>query len=154
MKLFLPSTITFVLLSFTSVAQNVQIPISVQKAFNRVQPNTEVYWDLENELNEGSESYADLSKSKLIYTGQFKENNSISAHVFNGKGVYIRKEIGIKPNELPILAQIFVRSKMQHPISKASRWEAKDGSIEYCVTLGQRKYLFSQHGDNLGQLEL
>lgn len=89
-----------------------------------------------------------------MYIGQFRENNTVAAHVFNGNGVYIRKEIGIKPNELPVLTQIYLRSKIQHPISKASRWEATDGSIEYCVTLGQRKYLFSQHGDNLGQLEL
>jgi hypothetical protein len=60
--------------------------------------------------------------------------------------------VGIKPSELPILTQNFVRSEIQHPISKAARWEAKDGSIEYCVTLGHRKYLFSQFGNNLGEL--
>lgn len=154
MKLILPIAITAILFSVSGIAQNVTIPTSVQKAFNRIQPDTEVYWDLENELNEGAKSFARLPKSKLIYKGQFKENGLISAHVINANGEYVRKEVGMKPNELPILTQIFVRSKIQHPISKATRWESIDGSIEYCVTLGHQKYLFSEHGDNLGQLEL
>jgi hypothetical protein len=152
MKLFLPTVITAILISISCIAQDLQIPTSVQKAFDHAQPDTEVYWDLENELNEESESFEHLAKSKLLFTGQFKENGSISAHVFNAKGAYIRKEVGIKPSELPILTQNFVRSEIQHPISKAARWEAKDGSIEYCVTLGHRKYLFSQFGNNLGEL--
>ena len=101
-----------------------------------------------------NKSFEQLPKSKLLFTGQFQENGSVSAHIFNANGNYIRKEIGIKPNEHPLLTQIYVRSEMKHPISKATRWETLDGSIEYCVTLGQRQYLFSQYGDNLGRLEL
>ena len=154
MTTYLTTTITCILLTITGVAQNDQVPTSVQRAFSEIQPDTQVHWDLDNQLNEKTNSFKHLPNSKLIFTGQFKENGSISAHVFNGNGTYIRKEVGIKPNELPILTQVFVRSKIQHPISKATRWEVFDGSVEYCVTLGQRKYLFSQHGDNLGQLEL
>jgi hypothetical protein len=154
MKLFLFIVMTSISVSVVCFAQNTDIPVAVKKSFDRIQPNTKVHWDLKNQLNGQIKSFEQLPKSKLLFTGQFQENGSVSAHIFNAKGEYIRKEIGIKPNELPLLTQIYVRSEMKHPISKATRWETLDGSIEYCVTLGQRQYLFSQYGDNLGRLEL
>ena len=154
MKFFTPSLFVLVYISFNSSAQDIQIPRSVMLGFEQIQPSTQAHWDLKNDFTYEAINDNQIPMSKVFYVAQFMENGHVSAHVFNGHGKYIRKEVDISSGDLPALTQFLISSELKHPISKASRWMNNDGSVNYYVRLGHQSYLFGEYGDNLGRYHL
>lgn len=154
MKLvFLLAAYIFIL-SSNANGQAIQIPTPVQQAFEEMQPETNAHWDIENDFTYEAVKSNRIPMSKVYYVAQFIENGLISAHVFNGHGKYIRKEVDIQSSELPALTQFLISSELRHPISKSSKWLNQDGSVVYFVRLGHQSYLFGEFGDNLGKYQL
>ena len=154
MKNFTRSLLPILVLSFHCIAQEFQIPRSVMLAYEQIQPSTQAHWDLKNDFTYEAISDNRIPLSKVFYVAQFMENGHVSAHVFNGHGKYIRKEVDISSGDLPALTQFLITSELKHPISKASRWMNSDGSVNYFVRLGHQSYLFGEFGDNLGRYHL
>jgi len=111
--------------------ENIEVPVAVEKAFQKAYPNTKAEWEKEDGK----------------YEAGFKYKGQEMSALYSAQGVLEEKETEINVNQLPAGVSTYITKNKLGKIKEASKITKADGTVTYEAEIAKGDVLFDAKGN-------